>query len=711
MQDTQFNEKQLEIIHDIDGPMFAVGIPGSGKTTTIAARIGFTIEEAAVEPHNILVLTFSNAAVTAMKKKLLATYGEVGYRVHVYTFHGFCSRVLKDNPDLFGVRGIEPATRLEQLEVVRSLIDKLSPSNPLLSVKNLPYFYEGLILDLFSLMKSEDWDYSEIEKACQEWVFDLPTHPDFIYKRKYKEFQKGDPKTAAIEKEKERMMLLMNAANLFNDYNEKLFEMERMDFDDMLNITVRQFEENEWFLQRYKEQYTHFIVDEAQDTNGIQFTLLELLIKDRDNKPDVLICGDEDQSIYGFQGSRMKNIADFIYKYNPKIVSLQQNYRSRPKILQAATNVIQHNTERYSTRFGFDKTIVPVKPNTLIDVKSYEYATPFQEYVGIVNYIKTDVKKGTFVGRRFEDVAIIYSKNRQAVELKRLLNSMQIPYQSSKRVNIIESQIFHHFMAIMKVAYYGTRAKNSLYQIPFFKYFPHKDELFKLLYKDIDTYYETMKLVQDKGEFRYIGNPGLDFIVELMEVVATFSLKDAAIKVFQLSGLSEFCIEDTERVQIMRKIIVYVEEFAKANPDAKFSTFNKHINTMKENNIPIDVDLVFGSERGVHLMTAHASKGLEFPHVIMMDCNEGWLPNNKGYTRFKLPPTLTHERNNADLEEARRAFYVSMTRAEEKHFCFYSILPQTTMAKKQRHVYFSRRLKLHQSRKSLELLMDSRKAI
>ena len=247
---------------------------------------------------------------------------------------------------MFGKQDLQAVSELEQFEIIRAVLDKIDVYSPLKKGSN-PYQEEGKIANLIQTMKKEGWTPDDINTAIDKYIADLPLRDEYIYQRKYKEFQKGDVKENKVQEEKRKMEKLSAAAALLPLYKEEMKKLNRFDFADMILWVIAEFKKNPDLVQRYQEQYHYFLIDEFQDTNGAQNEIVQLLSSYWE-APNVFIVGDDDQSIFEFQGARIKNTRDF-YEENLqhiKVVCLEENYRSAQTILDASNVLIKNNQNR-----------------------------------------------------------------------------------------------------------------------------------------------------------------------------------------------------------------------------------------------------------------------------------------------------------------------------------------------------------------------------
>src|SRR4030095_14577274 len=342
----KLNKEQQLAVDTIEGPVMVIAGPGTGKTQILAARIGRILLNTDADPSNILCLTYTEAGVVAMRKRLQEFIGPDAYKVNLYTFHAFCNDVIQENLSLFERNSLDPVSELERIEYLRELIDKLPKNHPLKRYRGDAYFEIRNLQLLFSTMKREGWTPSFLSEKIDEYLDDLHNREEFIYKRAYKHFKAGDRKLERIKEEEERMEKVRSAVNEFDTFQQIMKSKGRYDFDDMINWVIRAFEENKNLLARYQEQFLYVLVDEYQDTSGTQNKLVELLINYWD-KPNVFVVGDDDQSIYRFQGASVENMTGFEKSYKEDLVKvvLTSNYRSVQSILDVSRALIERNNE------------------------------------------------------------------------------------------------------------------------------------------------------------------------------------------------------------------------------------------------------------------------------------------------------------------------------------------------------------------------------
>ncbi|WP_273445409.1 ATP-dependent DNA helicase [Neolewinella agarilytica] len=490
----RLNAGQRAAVEQVDGPVMVLAGPGTGKTHLLAARIGNILTETDTGAHNILCLTFTEAGVKAMRERLLQFIGPEAHRIGIYTFHGFCSNLIQQNLQYFGKPDLEPLAELEQISIIRALLDGQEQDTPLRQGYHDPYFYEPHLKHLFSAIKAENWEVDDMEQKIDRYVASLPTHPEFVYKRKYKGKEAGTPKEGAIAEEVLRMNRLRAAIHLFPAYQDALRKQRRYDYGDMIGWVLRAFNDFPTLLRTYQERYQYVLVDEFQDTNGAQDMIVRSLV-DYWERPNVFIVGDDDQAIYEFQGARLRSMIDFFQRYDSvKLVTLTENYRSRQEILDAASTLIGKNELRIGNKLPeltVEKKLVASNPDLgprpqvqgkglkeqgkkgappALSASAAPAAAPkeapptsgsqiknpksrienresspirllsFPDQNQETGYLINQLRRWNEAGTPWSEMAVIYAKHHQAAELIHLLERAGIPYRSKRRPNVLDGR-------------------------------------------------------------------------------------------------------------------------------------------------------------------------------------------------------------------------------------------------------------------------------
>ena len=331
----RLNKLQKAAVDHIEkGPLMVIAGPGTGKTQVLALRIANILKVTDARPDTILALTFTEAAAKNMRERLLEMIGKDAYYVQINTFHAFCRQVIADFPEYFPLkRDSEHLPDLERYQIFEELIDEFKPEN--LRPLNDHYLYVNDIINSISDLKREGISVLEFEKIVE-------------FEEKELESLKAETKSKTkIQKAEKKFKKNKDLLLLYQEYQQKLQEKLRYDYDDMINFVVEAFEENEILLREYQENLHYFLVDEYQDTNTAQNKLVNLLVsywEERGGQADLAVVGDPNQAIYRFQGASVENVLAFTRVYpNATIITLDQAYRCPQNIYNMATELISYN--------------------------------------------------------------------------------------------------------------------------------------------------------------------------------------------------------------------------------------------------------------------------------------------------------------------------------------------------------------------------------
>lgn len=687
------NPQQRRAVEHIEGPVLVVAGPGTGKTHLLGARIGQILLDTDVYAHNVLCLTYTDAAVSAMRRRLLEFIGPEAHKVHVFTFHSFCNKVIQENLDWFQRREIEPITDLEKLELMRALLDGLAPGHPLKPARS-PYQYEAKLLHLFGLMKTENWQVQDIKNAIAAYLADLPHRDTYRYKRKTQTANVGDLKQAEIDQEHERMALLDAAVALFPIYTRLMHERQRYDYHDMIQWVLQAFERNSYIRRRYQEQYLYILIDEFQDTNGAQNEIVRYLA-DFWASPNVFAVGDDDQAIYEFQGARLQNIIDFYRQFpDVELVVLEENYRSSQRILDGAGALIERNHLRLVRQLDTLSKRLRASHPDVADASAVPsivtYPNPLHEAVDIVNQIGVLRDAGVSL----KEIAVIYARHKQSELLIPLLESRQIAYHTRRQLDVLAEPMVRNLIDLLQYV-------RMEYHAPF----SGEGRCFELLYMDfwgipamdiarMNAYWaarrgglERLSANAEPLHWRtFVGDESLlaaAGVVQVAAVTALHQCLEALIadyrnvrlpvlveQAINSSGLLRHIDAQPHKVALLQMLdtfLRFVHIETQKQPLLDIQGLESIIVQMKHNNLPLPLEQTYFSESGVQLVTAHSSKGLEFAHVFLMGCDlNNWEADRSSRFQFALPDTLTRSVSaTEDHEEARRRlFYVALTRAK-----------------------------------------------
>ena len=693
------NAEQKNAVNQIEGPVMVIAGPGTGKTQILATRIGKILLDTDASPHNILCLTYTDAATISMRNRLVQLIGPEAHRVHVHTFHGFCNQVIQENLGLFGnYRQLEPISDLERIDLYQRLIDQLPNDHRLKRLKGDPQFEMGRLQHLFSLMKKENYSIGDLEDAVDHYLEELLDDPDMYYKVSRGSNVKGDLKQKEYDKVVHRMEDLKAGVRLFPTFQQMMADIGRYDYEDMISWVIDAFETDDDLLLQYQERYQYFLVDEFQDTNGAQKRLLDLMISFWEESPNVFAVGDDDQAIYKFQGANMGNIIDFRSQYNPHLVVLVKNYRSRQGILDAAMNLIDYNDERIVKEkdFGLDKDLESMLGNisqeARVSITSYSNST--QELAAIVDKLEAQYNST----QDLSTIAILYRNHRQVEKLVEVLEKKQIPLNIKRRIDILKMPLVRNILNILTYidAAYSQQGFTDklLFEILHYNFFGIKSaDIARLIWyvrqqqtqdeEDKQARVTLNSVIGDKALLSSLGLTSIEeisFVHDLMDKWIA-DLNDVTLQVLFQNVINEghilkYILSHPDKswlLQVLGTLFDLIKDETTKEPDLSLSEFLETLAKMKDHRLPLSINKIISADNGVHFLTAHSAKGLEFEEVLIIGVTKDIWDNTKNRGRSFTFPTSVNTDNDTNIEDERRLMYVAMTRAKSKLEISYSV--------------------------------------
>ncbi len=571
----KLNPAQKEAVITVEGPVLVVAGAGSGKTRVITYRIPYLLLTGASASENILALTFTNKAAGEMKGRSALLAGDKFKVPLISTFHSFCALLLRRHISLLGYsRDFQIFDEEDQLALLKESISELGKENRY-APREVQYFLK--------------WQKARAEGAE---IF--------------------DPNLQAI----------------LNLYSRKLVANQAVDFDDLLLLPLRLFREHPELRQRYSELYRYVMVDEYQDTNEIQYELLKVLTGDRRN---ILVVGDEDQSIYKFRGARSENIQHFLKDFHDvKIVKLEQNYRSTKTIIKAAQEVISHNSRRIKKELWTDnQSGEPIEIYHALD--EYDEAT----YVTL----KTMALLKEFAP---SEIAVLYRANAQSRVFEESFGKAQIPHRIVGSVGFYDRREIKDVIAFLRLVI----NKNDTYSFLRVINVPPRGAGKKLVER-IQQVSET----QNISIFDATWNIGSKTLFSFLELYKSYEAPASTFleNLLKETGYLEYLRKDDsqtadDRIENINEFLGYLRE-QESLPGFDLATFLSELPLQSRRE---------SSSEAVTFLTVHSAKGLEFRVLFVVGMEEGVFPHIRSMESAE------------DLEEERRLFYVAMTRAKEK---------------------------------------------
>ena len=689
------NEAQRKAIDTIYGPVLVVAGPGTGKTDVLGLRIGNILAQTDADIQSILCLTYTEAGAVEMRKRLVRYIGPEAYNAAIFTFHGFCNMVIHENLRYFDVyTESQPVSDLEKFQLLREMLDALPFDHPVRRNSGRRYYETTRLDNLFSTMKQEGWTPAFLKQKIADHLKNARESEDFIYKRaskKYgKSYEKGDFKDWQYREKVEQPMQILGAAvDLFDEYNNKLADRNRYDYHDMLIWVRDAFVKSEGLLAQYQERFQFFLVDEFQDTNGIQLELLKLLAEPYTDmvggSPDIFVVGDDDQSIFRFQGAMMENIVKFKESYQPDVVVLTDNYRSSQTILDAATAVIENNSERLVAQYPeYTKDLTARSAHAGLEAKPTVrvFDNWAQEQIHLSQELTDLYEQGIL---ETESVAVIYRAHKQVEDIVRVLENRRVPLNVKRPVNVLYEPVVRHVLLIFE--YLSTEyaevdsGEHLLYEICNLGYF-------NITLRDVGRLATECRYIpgQEKRAWRQLMSDrqameeaGIESISEInhldnlltdwFRILGHSTLPVVLQEVVTRGEILSWAMNSSNRswqLQVLKTLFDYVRAEVERVPDMPLDHLIHNISLMKEYSIPLPVSKILTDKQGVHFITAHSAKGMEFDRVYMIGCtHKHWNKKRNSMNSYTFPDIDRTTEGGGEQDE-RRLFYVAMTRARKE---------------------------------------------
>ena len=599
------NDKQKEAVLSTEGPCLVIAGAGSGKTKVLTHKIAYLMQEKNVKPWSILAITFTNKAANEMKERVENLVGDVAKDMWIGTFHSICVRILRRYIDRIGfTSSFIIFDSSDQRTLVKQCLKQLNIDDKMLNDRAV---------------------LSEISNAKNEML-----EPDAYKLRTNNEIRKE------------------TIAKVYELYQKRLRENNAIDFDDIINYTIRILSENPDVLEYYTNKFEYVLVDEYQDTNKAQFTLVSILAALHGN---ITVVGDNDQGIYSFRGADITNILNFEKDFpGTKIIKLEQNYRCTQNILDAANAVIKNNETKYEkklwTENGKGGMITVFRGNDEYDEANF--------VVENINRLRREEYM------TYNDFAILYRMNSQSRSIEDILRRENVPYK------IIGGLKFYERKEIKDTIAYLRLIQNPSDNLSLTRIInePKRgigktslDNVQQIAVQSGTSMYDVIKRADEFGLNRVFVN-SREFVSQIEELRAkkdNIKISDLIKETLNKTGYTK-ALEDEDtteaetRLENIEEFLTVAMEFEEQMAENSLEEFLEGIT------LSSDLDNADDQEDSVTLMTLHSAKGLEFPVVFLVGMEEGIFP---GYKSIGEPK---------ELEEERRLCYVGITRAKQNLF-------------------------------------------
>lgn len=597
----ELNDKQYESVRETEGYLRVIAGAGSGKTKLLVSRYVYLVKEYGIDPSNILCVTFTNKAAGEMKRRIRALIGDEHDTSLICTYHGFCLKVLRED--------VEKIFYPKEFQIIDTSQQKAI----------LGEIYQKMELKL---------DHASFEKIIEK-IVEVKAKRDYVQKM--------------CSTEKSQIMRYINTTDdqIIEEYMQRQKQIYAMDFSDLMYFALDIFKRCPEVLCKWQDRLNYIQVDEFQDSSKTEMELIDLLSGKHRN---LMIVGDPDQNIYEWRGSDVRLLVEFDKRHeNTKTIFLNQNYRSTPDILTCANTLIEKNI------FRLKKDLFTMNPNGK-KVYHYHMKTEYEESEKIVELIQNMKKEEPW---KFSDFAVLYRSGFLSRIIEKKFTESGIPYEIYGGVKFYQRMEIQDIMAYLRLAAFDDDlAFKRIVNKPRRRFGRVKMQHLSALQEQGESLYTTLKNNIDDPVFK---NSDVKKFVHVIDQLRARedenSLKESIEFIYLFSGYEKYIRElgDMERFENLAEFKRIAIEYER--------NYGEEI-TLKEfiNQISLQAsDNSSEEEDKVKLMTIHAAKGLEFPHVFLLGMSEGVFPSAK----------TIEERREYGLEEERRLCYVAITRAEK----------------------------------------------
>lgn len=651
------NTEQRQAVDAIEGPVFVVAGPGTGKTQVLTLRIANILRTTDTPPDAILALTFTESAASEMRERLARIIGSAAWRVRIHTFHGFAESLIARFPDQFPrIIGAEIATDAERAEfldaaLLESEVSHLRPFGD-------PLYYHPHVARAIATMKREKVTPDELEERIAHAQADFDALPDKVHEKgKYVGKMKGEFQKIEKKIEKTRDLL-----TVYRAYEAALVTARRYDFDDLILEVVHALESDESFRLMVQESILYVLADEHQDANRAQNALLEA-ISGFFEQPNLFIVGDEKQAIYRFQGADLDNVHYFRSRFkDTTIISLVDNYRSTQPILDAALSLITSSPDTRLSRVPLQANA----PHTPRPISLTTSSTPEGEIAQLAASIQDLIKDGAAPS----DIAVLVRRNQDVLSVQEALVRYGVPATGGGEGNALHNRFVESIVRLLRyVAAPHDELVTGILTLPGFKLPPA--DVWRVLNRARTEKIPVLTVLGSETDLTAAGVRNVEEAKKLAAVLTTLStlasherpavVAEAALRASGLLPRILTASDRTASLAAVRGLLHTFEELSRREHGALLPRALELIDLYEARNLSL-TGRGGGDRTRVQVMTVHKAKGREFEFVFIPRLTSSAWSTRSRAEHFYLPDILS---GSAELEDERRLLYVAITRARK----------------------------------------------
>ncbi|MES2985722.1 MAG: ATP-dependent DNA helicase [Patescibacteria group bacterium] len=738
----RLNKAQKKAVDTIDGPVLVVAGPGSGKTQVLTLRVAKILLETDTRPSNILCLTFTDSASHNMRERLTQFMADDAYRVSIHTFHNLCTSIISSNPEYFyNGATLRAADAVTKYGVIEHIIENLPHNAQLRSYHpDQGYTYIRDVESVLSHIKKAGLTVEDFKKVLDKNDEDLivlnarlgpilsktvsqSSYDEFTqaFTKLYKErggervltyyslidalyinfttsvqekadfspwkakFTEKNTKGDHVLKDTRRADILREVLIVYEKYTTEMFSQGYYDFDDMILDVLKSVEKNDMLRFKLQEQYQYILVDEFQDTNDAQMKLIYLLTNNpvSNNRPNIMVVGDDDQAIYKFQGAELSNIVDFTKMYSDvEVITLTENYRSNSSIVSSSLSMIRTGSHRLENILkGFTKDLMSsrlfdgknsLKRKKAIDVQ--EFDTKLHEYA----YVAKEIEKAIAAGVEAEHIAVIGRNHKDLVGLVPYLQKRSIPIRYEREQHVLSEPHIQQIVTTLRHAHNGFTENHDdvLSKILSFPFWGISTvelwQLSRTAYQNRTNWIDTLKV--EGYEVPESITTAVAHLLEITRLSAHENAEHVIDYVINKTNFREyyfnsekFSHEKSEYLVFLSSLRTFVQAIReyKQGKELAVADVISFVDTYEDNKLILaDTSPFVNARNAVNLLTAHKSKGLEFEIVFILFATDkvwagGGMPN-----KISLPVNLPLAPAGDSEDDQLRLFFVALTRAK-----------------------------------------------
>lgn len=634
------NKEQRQAVETIEGPVMLIAGPGSGKTQVLTLRIAQILRETQANPENILALTYTDSGAVAMRRRLVEFIGPTAYQVNIGTFHSFASRLISLFPHIFGkTEHLRQTNDVDKRLIIDEILKKSIDLKAIRPLKN-PSHHTKNVSEAISICKRESVSPDDLERVTRE---QNPTN----------------------KSEKDTHGRLLDFIEVYRRYEAELYKKELYDYEDTILFVANALKSNSEIRAYFQELYQYILVDEYQDTNNSQNSLIESIADFYEN-PNLFVVGDDKQAIFRFQGASVANMLHFSSKYpQMQLLNLKVNYRSTPNIVNTTNALISNNSSNITKDIEIVSTHQPGSNPVLV-----ECSNELAEYQMVADRILKLNKSGV----PLEEIAVLVRRRDQVRVLSRFLRQSDIPVSAKLEDNLFNSQIIRAVLRLLSAIDQPTNTSNLIAALKAILSPKALIELYKYqMSRDKSLLIEYL-INHESEELRDAANQ----IMDLHKASSTLSISELMDKILSETKLLQthfFTADKLEASSLIRSFYKLLNQYTSGDPKPSLKGFLEYCHVMINYSIGFD-NISLLPKGGVNVGTAHGSKGLEFEAVFMVGCSDKYWSIKSRAKTIKIPAEVINMTNweGSIIEDERRLFYVASTRAKKHLTMSYSLV-------------------------------------